>query len=315
MDSFRIDHVAKLTGLSKHVIRSWEKRFGILEPKRGENRYRAYDQEDVDLLIYLNEQIGQGYSIGELAAAGRGELLRRMRAAQKKDRERSSAAHDRILDDLVNSLSPFQRQQFDRRFNEAVALLPFEEVFFKILIPLQHRVGDMWADGIVGVGVEHFVTQQVRQKFMAVLNHLRTSEDGPKIVVVCPPEELHEMGAQTAAYLCALHGCHPHYLGAQLPVKELAAFCTLVHPNLVLLSASNQMSDDEAKALAREYQEQVLPNCPMWAGGQAMKTARSHFEAVGIDVLDDMDHLESRLKRIAQFLHPPTIKTDTEKSE
>lgn len=304
MNSFRIDHVAKLTGLSKHVIRSWEKRFGILEPQRGENRYRVYDQMDVDLLIYLNELIGQGYSIGELAALGRPELLRRMQAAKKQDRDRTGAAHDRILNDLVSSLSPFQRQQFDLRFNEAVALLPFEEVFFKILIPLQHKVGDMWADGVVGVGVEHFVTQQVRQKFMSVLNHLRSSEDGPKIVIVCPPDELHEMGAQTAAYLCALHGCNPHYLGAQLPVKELAAFCTLVQPNLVLLSASNRLSDDEARDLARQYKEEVLPHCPIWAGGQAMDSARPHFTEAGIDVLDDMDHLENRLKRIAQFLHP-----------
>lgn len=304
MNAFRIDHVAKLTGMSKHVIRSWEKRFDLLKPERGENRYRSYSQEDVDLLIYLNEQIGQGYSIGELAAVGREELLRRMRAAKRQDRERTAAADGRILNDLVTSLAPFKRKDFDRRFNEAVALLPFEDVFFKVFVPLQHKVGDMWADGSVGVAVEHFVTQQVRQKFMSVLNQMRGSEEGPRIVITCPPEELHEMGAQTVAYLCALHGCHPFYLGPQMPIKELAAFCTLVKPSLVLLSVSNRLTEDEAKTLARDYATQVRPHCPIWAGGMGVTSAKDHFEAVDIEVLDNIDFLEERLQRIAQFLQP-----------
>ena len=49
MNTHRIHRVAKLTGLSKDVIRVWERRFALLKPTRGANRYRNYSDEDVAL--------------------------------------------------------------------------------------------------------------------------------------------------------------------------------------------------------------------------------------------------------------------------
>ena len=78
MDAYKIDHVAKLTGLSKHVIRSWERRFDLLNPVRGGNRYRMYTQEDVDLLTYIRRELESGFAIGELAKLGRENLIAQM---------------------------------------------------------------------------------------------------------------------------------------------------------------------------------------------------------------------------------------------
>ena len=78
MDVYKIDHVAKLTGLSKHVIRSWERRFDLLNPERGGNRYRMYTQKDVDLLSYIKKELEEGFAIGELAKLGRDNLLLQM---------------------------------------------------------------------------------------------------------------------------------------------------------------------------------------------------------------------------------------------
>ncbi|MCE3225227.1 MAG: putative Regulatory protein MerR family, Cobalamin B12-binding, partial [Nitrospira sp.] len=43
----------------------WERRFGVLKPTRGANRYRNYSDEDVALLRYLKEQLDAGGSIGD----------------------------------------------------------------------------------------------------------------------------------------------------------------------------------------------------------------------------------------------------------
>lgn len=72
---YRIHRFSKLTGLSTHVIRAWEKRYGLVEPVRGANRYRLYNDEDVRLFRYLKTQVDQGMSIGQLAELGRGPLL------------------------------------------------------------------------------------------------------------------------------------------------------------------------------------------------------------------------------------------------
>ena len=79
MNTHRIHRVAKLTGLSRDVIRVWERRFGLLKPTRGANRYRNYSDEDVALLRYLKQQLDAGASIGDLAKLGREELITRLR--------------------------------------------------------------------------------------------------------------------------------------------------------------------------------------------------------------------------------------------
>ena len=52
MNTHRIQRVAKLVGLSKDVIRVWEKRYGLVKPLRSANRYREYTDKDVALLRF-----------------------------------------------------------------------------------------------------------------------------------------------------------------------------------------------------------------------------------------------------------------------
>ena len=67
MNAHRIHRVAKLTGLSKDVVRVWERRFGLVKPGRSANRYREYSDEDVALLRFLKGELERGQTIGALA--------------------------------------------------------------------------------------------------------------------------------------------------------------------------------------------------------------------------------------------------------
>ena len=42
--------VARRTGLSAHVIRIWEKRYGAVEPERTETKRRLYSDEQIERL-------------------------------------------------------------------------------------------------------------------------------------------------------------------------------------------------------------------------------------------------------------------------
>ena len=75
MYTHRIHRVAKLTGLSRDVIRVWERRYGLVKPSRSANRYRIYSDEEVALLRYVKNEMDKGQSIGDLIAVGREKLL------------------------------------------------------------------------------------------------------------------------------------------------------------------------------------------------------------------------------------------------
>ena len=162
MNTHIIHIVAKLTGLSKDVIRVWERRFALLKPIRGTNRYRNYSDEDVALLRFLKEQLDAGGSIGELAKLGREELLGRARASAPQISFVDNT-FTRLLRELMSTLNPFDRVIFEKRLNGAVAVVPFEEAFHGILFPLQEQVGQLWHEGHIDVAIEHYVTKQIQQ--------------------------------------------------------------------------------------------------------------------------------------------------------
>ena len=233
---------------------------------------------------------------------GRDNLMAKMEHKKNVFDASNESPLVRINDILIASLTPFDKNKFTRALNEAVSLLSFDEVFLKIFIPLQRRVGDLWHEGKIGVGEEHFVTNHLRQKFLSVLNQLPVSDEGPKVVISCLPDDYHEMGAYISAYQCATNGCQVFYLGANMPVGSLSDFCVQVRPALVLLSCTKELNDSEAKSLAEKYARNLLPICSIWAGGSSMHTLGKHFIKNGIDVLDSLNILEDRLKHLPRYL-------------
>ena len=294
MNTHRIHRVAKLVGLSKDVIRVWERRHGLLKPLRSANRYREYTDEDVALLRFLKEELDRGQTIGALAIEGRDALLQRMRMSSAPI-GLELKPHHQLLDELESLLEPLDKARFEQKLNGAVAVIPFEEAVQRILLPLQRRVGELWHDGKLTVAVEHYVTKLIQQKLFSVMNQLPINELGPRIVVACPEGESHEVGAQAVAYLAAVRGCHVYYLGPNLPARELAVFCERVRPELVLLSLTEITSDHATRRLLDELGSLAV-KWPVAIGGQGARTIeRRVWQEHKIEFLDDVTVLHSRL--------------------
>jgi DNA-binding transcriptional MerR regulator len=297
MNLHRIHRVAKLTGLSKDVIRVWERRFGVLKPTRGANRYRNYSDEDVALLRYLKEQLDAGGSIGDLARLGREELLNRLRSASPRASFIDNT-FDRLLRELLSALDPFDRVMFEKRLNGAVAVVPFEEALHGILLPLQERVGQLWHDGRVNVAIEHYVTKQIQQKIFSAMNQLPVAEFGAKVVVACPPGEEHDIAALAVAYRCRVRGCRVYYLGANVPVAALTKLCHEVEPDLTIVSFPLAFPETTATEIIRALAQEVSPASHLTVGGHGALAMREHFLKSHIDILEDFAALDEKLEQL-----------------
>jgi methanogenic corrinoid protein MtbC1 len=293
MNAHRIHRVAKLTGLSKDVIRVWERRYGFVKPSRSSNRYREYSDEEVALLRFVKAQMEQGATIGGLAAEGHDALVARMRATTPVSQE-EERPHDRLLDDLIGSLDPLDKAAFERKLNGAVAVIPFEEALHRILLPLQRRIGELWHEGRLNVGVEHYVTKLVQQKLFSVMNQLPVNELGPRVLIACPEGEIHEVGAQAVAYIAATRGCQVYYLGPNLPISDLLSFCERIKPDLVLLSLTDKKSEAAALQQLKDL-ETIAGRWPVAVGGQGARAIEDRLRDTKIELLDDLTALHSRL--------------------
>ena len=299
MNIHRIHRVAKLTGLSRDVIRVWERRFGLVKPTRGANRYRNYSDEDVALLRYLKNQLDAGASIGDLAKLGREELMSRVRAAAPRTAIVDNT-FDRLLRELLSALEPLDRVTFEKRLNGAVAVVPFEEALHGILLPFQEQVGELWHDGHINIAIEHYVTKQIQQKIFSAMNQLPVAEFGAKVVVACPPGEEHDLAALAVAYRCRVRGCRVYYLGANVPISSLSRLCNHVTPDLTILSFTMILPEVSAMALIRALEEELTPVSTVMAGGHGALAMRDQFAQCHIGVLENFSELDEVLERFTR---------------
>ena len=75
---YRIGAACRLTGLSQHVLRVWEKRYGVVEPERSESQRRLYRESDIRRLSLLKALVDRGQAIGSIADLDTAELEQRL---------------------------------------------------------------------------------------------------------------------------------------------------------------------------------------------------------------------------------------------
>ena len=72
--TFAIGAVSRLLGLSQHVLRKWEIRYGAVTPERSEGGDRRYSEADLGRLSSLKELVDLGHPISSVATLEDAEL-------------------------------------------------------------------------------------------------------------------------------------------------------------------------------------------------------------------------------------------------
>lgn len=279
--TYRIHVAAELSGVRTELIRAWERRYGVLTPRRTPSGYRVYTARDVALLKRLKQLTEQGVSISEAAAmlpqllaeldgalaplapsptslgAWREEVLV---AAQALDQRRVAE----VLDEVLAALSPFRA---------------FEEV----LAPLQREVGERWLAGTFSVGQEHLVTQVVRARIINLL-HAAPGRGSRHSVLACFPDEQHELGLLGAALRLRHSDFSVTLLGQRVPPEDVGRMASALKADLVGLSAVMDEGLESFEASLSRILEGIPPGPPVWVGGPAARLYREAAERLGARV-------------------------------
>jgi DNA-binding transcriptional MerR regulator len=65
--SLRIGELSRRVGLSDHVLRAWETRYGLLHPSRSAGGYRLYSEADAERIRRMQQLLAAGLSAAEAA--------------------------------------------------------------------------------------------------------------------------------------------------------------------------------------------------------------------------------------------------------
>ena len=112
----------------------------------------------------------------------------------------------------------------------------------------------------------------------------RSSSGGPKAMIACTPEEMHELGARLLADLLECDGWDVDFYGTSMPVRDLIEAIRERKPRFVGLSAALVMHLGSVKRTIAAIREQLGPDTPpIVVGGNAFAGSDDLWKNVGAD--------------------------------
>ena len=133
--SFNIAAVERDTGLSKDVLRMWERRYGFPVPSRDNHGERCYPAEQVDRLRLIKRLMDQGHRPGKLIATPPDELTA-LTPRRSKPAMSSMPVETGELEELLALITKYEEQQKNVRNNREYDSLSKEVEFQNLEIQL-----------------------------------------------------------------------------------------------------------------------------------------------------------------------------------
>jgi DNA-binding transcriptional MerR regulator len=251
----RIGELSRRLGVSDHVLRAWESRYGLLRPVRSAGGFRLYSAADEWRVRRMQGHLADGLSAAEAARTVlREDTPGRAAPARTAEPDLAAATVTELSAGLRQALDGYDEQAAQAVLDRLVSDLSVSAVLRGVVLPYLAELGDRWELGTASIAQEHFASNIIRGR-LAGLARGWGGGHGPRAVLACPPGEQHDLGLMSFGIVLNRSGWSIDYLGTSTPVEELARAVDATHPDLVVLAATRpeilEPWQPELTALAR----------------------------------------------------------------
>ncbi len=296
-----IQSTALRTGLSPHVIRVWERRYGTVHPIRSGGNQRRYSDDDVRRLALLGRLTLQGHSIGSVAhlempqlellmsqVDGGSDPVGRQGAGMPESagalKEPGPGRNPRLAD-LLDSAYAAAAAMDGARLEQVLELgsveLGVTALLLQVVAPLVERIGAAWQAGELQIAHEHVASAVLRTHLGALCRPIALHPAAPVLLTTTPAGQLHELGALLAGAMAATQGWRVVHAGASLPAAEIAAAARLNAAAVVALSLVHPATDDALNDELFRLRRLLPAPIELVVGGRAAGAFQETIDRIG----------------------------------
>lgn len=297
---FPIRTVSSLTGVNAVTLRAWERRYGLISPRRTPKGHRLYSRADIQRIQQVLDFLDRGISIGQARAAleaqQRGETS--FTAAAPQESQGSWAGY---IARMVLAIGSFDEKTLNAVYSEALSLYPVELVTSQLIVPLLEEVGRRWQNQEGSVAEEHFFSVFMRNKLGARFHHMALETTGPKLLCACVPTENHELALLLFCLAALTRNYRIVLLGANMPFGDLPMAVRRSGSDAIVLAGSVgaywPTFEEDLAALVQRAKVPVL------VGGHLSTLHRDAVTRAGAVVLGS--EMPQAFRRLGQALMGP----------
>jgi MerR family transcriptional regulator, light-induced transcriptional regulator len=229
MNAFTIKDLENLSGIKAHTIRIWEQRYSFLKPQRTDTNIRYYSNEELRTVLNIALLNKYGFKISHIDRMQPQEIREKILLLGD-----AKAVQERIVNELVQEMVDLNIEKLEKILSNYIAAKGIERTVIQIIFPFLEKIGLLWVTGHINPAQEHLVTNVIRQKLIVAIESSSTHLKVDKTVLLFLPEgEHHELGLLFMYYMLKSRGVRTIYLGANVPVKDVAYVVSQKKPDTV----------------------------------------------------------------------------------
>lgn len=285
LPTFNMKVVVQETGLKPDTLRAWERRYGVPNPERTPGGHRLYSQHEIDLLKWLVARQDEGMSIShavelwqQLEREGQNPLLTMETAVSETTLSNVTGEQvDELREAWIEACLAFDEYRAQHLLARAFALFSIETVCYQVLRQGLNEIGEGWYEGTVSVQQEHFASALALRQLEALLVAMPAPTRNGRILVACPPTELHTFAPLMISLMLRRQGWDVVYLGANVPLDRLESSVEKIKPLLVILAAQTLTAAGHTLPLAQKLAELGVP---LAFGGAVFNAIEQSIESI-----------------------------------
>lgn len=296
---------SRRTGLSPHVIRIWERRYGVLASGRTESNRRLYSDEDLERLKLLRELTQHEHQIGMIAHLEVPKLRELVRQdspsshvggnGNGKHLELTPVSAEEYLERCMEAILKIDADALRNLLERARQDLGHRSTLKTVVAPLILRVGEDWQHGDLRIVHEHLNTSVVREFLSTQAPGGQAPQNAPELIVSTPVGGAHELGALLVAATARDLGWRVTYLGPSLPAEEISAVARARNAKAIAISLVYPLGDAEIRVELLRLRSLIPTAMVLILGGRAADSYRSSMSGIpGVrwcDALEDLEEL------------------------
>lgn len=285
-----IQAVERETGVSKELLRMWERRYRFPTPARDRQGDRIYTQEQINKLRLLRRLIDAGFRPGKIIGMEINDLEALLRS-NYSNRVESSPELEKELIESLQGKDPHMVREY---LSHQLVKMGLQSFILEFLQYANTMVGDAWMRGLIEVHEEHLYTDQVQTLIRGAISNLRPATRSPRIMLTTAPDESHTLGILMVEAMLRLDDIDAICFGPMMPVREIVQAAGKHHMDIVGISFSTSFPTSHAIEFLEDLRFRLPPQIRIWAGGNALRSTRRNVD--GVDFFHELDSIRKGIQ-------------------
>ncbi|MEM7402048.1 MAG: MerR family transcriptional regulator [Pseudomonadota bacterium] len=304
-----IQVVSRRTGLTADVIRVWERRYGVVSPKRASNSRRLYSDEDVEKLIMLRRATSAGRRIGDVASLSINKLRElvdndetaaaRIPIAKIEQRPSTGSVME-YFDDCLDAVQRFNSQDIYHSLSDASKSLGIIFLLEDLLRPLVSHIQDECRRGALRDAHYAIAIYSIRGFLSNLVMNEPIVESEYKLICASPAGPVSDIAALRLAAASKSNGWHAIFLGMYGTVDEVIYAQQKSNAQLIAIGITRPADDPLLANQLRRLRKQLDQNIEIAVTGSGAAAYFDVLQEIQANFIQTISELYLLLDRVKQ---------------